>query len=67
MIAYIAKGEWKGIFDPDERGQEEKVFLAYSDEHAREEAQRIARKEDFKLQQILKVTEKGNVEIPLNG
>ena len=67
MIAYIAKGEWKGILDPDERGGQEEIFLAYSDEHARDKAPEIASAGGFKLQQILKVTENGNVSIPLCG
>lgn len=65
MIAYIAKGEWRGILDPDERGGQEEVFLAYSDEHARNEAPRVASREGFRLLEILRVTENGNVGIPL--
>lgn len=67
VIAYIAKGEWKGVLDPDTRGKEEKVFLAYSDEDAREKAWEIADEERFQLQEILRVTRKGNKNVPLGN
>lgn len=66
MIAYIARGQWKGILDPDERGDEKEVFLAYNDEHAREKAREIANRKRFELRQILRVTKKGNVDISLS-
>lgn len=63
MKAYIVFGEWKGIVDPDVRGTDEKLFLAYSDEHAREKAREIANKEDFTLKRLVRVEKEGNVDI----
>lgn len=65
MPAYIVKGEWRGVIEPDERGEQEKLFLANDNEDARYKARQIAKEERFTPKQLLRVTDTGNVEIPL--
>ena len=59
MIAYILRGEWKGVLDPDNRGNQEEVFLAYSDEHARKRAREIAQTERFRPTKLVRITGDG--------
>lgn len=65
MPAYIAKGEWRGILEPDERGKQEEIFLATNNEEARQKAHEIAKSKRFALKQLLRVTDNSNVEISL--
>lgn len=60
------KGEWRGVFEPDERGEEEELFLAKNDMHAQEKARRIAINRRFELKEIWRITDEGRVYIPLH-
>ena len=55
MISYILRGEWKVVLDPDNRGTQEEVFLAYSDEHAKTRAREIVQTERFRPTGLMRV------------
>lgn len=63
MKAYIVICGWRSVLEPDSRGVEEKIFLAYSDEHAYREGCETAKETRTELVEILKVTDGGNITI----
>ena len=66
MPAYIAQGEWRGVLEPDERGEQEGLFLANGNEDAQHKARKIAKTNRFTLKHLLRVTDDGNIEIPID-